>query len=258
MTDSSKIYEGLVDFHCHLDLYPNHLDLVKECENLGIKTLTVTNAPRVWLRNHKLVKDCKHVRAALGLHPQLAHLRETELVLFEQYISQSRYIGEVGLDGSQEYIGTFDVQRRVFTKILELCKEQKNKILTIHSRRAVSEVLTLLKQLQFLESGKAVLHWFTGNLNEARQALDLGLYFSINDPMITSISGRKLLKFLPIERILTESDGPFIRYENSPITPKDIIKTVRKIAAEHHLSDDTLKHKIIDNLKSILSHPNLD
>lgn len=257
MIDTSKIYEGLVDFHCHLDLYPNHTELIKECETLGIKTLTVINAPSVWSRNHQLVRDCKHVRVALGLHPQLAHQREKELVLFEKYISQTKYIGEVGLDRSQEFLSTLEVQQRVFRKILELCKQSGNKILTIYSRRAVPEVLSLLKEGSFLNYNKAVLHWFTGTLAEARQALDMGLYFSVNYRMINSANGKKLIKLLPIDRVLTESDGPFIGYKNSPTTPKDIFYTIKLTAIEHNLNEERMKQQIRDNLKTLLSFDNL-
>lgn len=223
MIDTLKSSEGLVDFHCHLDLYPNHTSLINECESLSIKTLTVTNAPKVWVRNYALVKDCKHVRAALGLHPQLAHQREKELILFEKYISQTRYIGEVGLDGSQEFLHTMEVQQRVFRKILELCRQSGDKILTVHSRRATSGVLNLIQEVGFSNKGKVVLHWFTGSQSEAKTALDLGMYFSINYRMINSVSGKKLIKFLPVDRILTESDGPFINYRNSPTTPKESV-----------------------------------
>ncbi|MCG6137071.1 MAG: hypothetical protein MET45_20960 [Nostoc sp. LLA-1] len=51
MTASSINSADLVDFHCHLDLYPNYLEVMRECEELGIKTLTVTNAPCVWTQS---------------------------------------------------------------------------------------------------------------------------------------------------------------------------------------------------------------
>ena len=61
----------LVDFHCHLDLYPDHAAIVEECESRGVFTLAVTTTPRAWPRNNELASATRHVRAALGLHPQL-------------------------------------------------------------------------------------------------------------------------------------------------------------------------------------------
>lgn len=61
--------KGLVDFHCHLDLYPDHYSAVRDAEKAGIFTLAVTTTPRAWPRNHEIAKRTKYVRAALGLHP---------------------------------------------------------------------------------------------------------------------------------------------------------------------------------------------
>ncbi len=61
----------LVDYHCHLDLYPDFEKLIAECEKKEIYTLTVTTTPRAWPKNLALTKNLKFVRPALGLHPQL-------------------------------------------------------------------------------------------------------------------------------------------------------------------------------------------
>ena len=68
---------GLVDFHCHLDLYPDHSTAVREADAAEVFTLAVTTTPRARPRNHELAQRTKHVRAALGLHPQLVAERET-------------------------------------------------------------------------------------------------------------------------------------------------------------------------------------
>ena len=72
---------GLVDFHCHLDLYPDHEAAVLEADQAGVFTLAVTTTPRAWPRNHELAQRTRHVRAALGLHPQLVAERANELDL---------------------------------------------------------------------------------------------------------------------------------------------------------------------------------
>lgn len=65
-----------MDFHFHLDLYPNHEALIRECDREGVATLIVTTTPKVWTRNQELASASKHVRVALGLHPQLVAERE--------------------------------------------------------------------------------------------------------------------------------------------------------------------------------------
>lgn len=60
-----------VDFHCHLDLYPDLEDAIAKAEAARIYTLTVTTTPKAWPRNYELTRHTRYVRAALGLHPQL-------------------------------------------------------------------------------------------------------------------------------------------------------------------------------------------
>ena len=74
-----------VDFHCHLDLYPDHEAAIARAEAAGVYTLTVTTTPKAWPRNFQLTRDTRFVRAALGLHPQLAAERAAELPLWEHY-----------------------------------------------------------------------------------------------------------------------------------------------------------------------------
>lgn len=89
----------LVDFHCHLDLYPDFEALVAESDRLGIFTLAVTTTPKAWSRNNELASSTKYVRAALGLHPQLVSERWREIDIWERLVGETRYVGEVGLDG---------------------------------------------------------------------------------------------------------------------------------------------------------------
>jgi TatD DNase family protein len=252
-TDKSKM-QGFVDFHCHLDLFPNHLEVLKECEEFGIKTLTVTNAPRVWQQNQLFAKDCQHVRVALGLHPQLAHAYAHELNLFERYLPEAKYVGEVGLDGAPEYANTLEIQRQVFSKILNLCAQSGGKILTVHSRHASCEVIELIGNYLPSNKGKTVLHWFTGSMKEALVAIELGCYFSVNIKMLNSLKGRDLLSHLPPDRILTESDSPFIKLGKSLMYPKDIGKVIEKLALLWAIDEVSATSIIRNNLRNLLSN----
>src|ERR1700689_3499047 len=120
---------NLVDFHCHLDLYPDHAALVAVCEREQIHTLAVTTTPRAWPVNHQLACKTKYVRAALGLHPQLVAERAPEISLWEEYLPQARYVGEVGLDASPRFYRSFEQQKAVFARVLRGCSDQGDKIL---------------------------------------------------------------------------------------------------------------------------------
>lgn len=160
---------GLVDFHCHLDLYPDHETAVREADEAGVFTLAVTTTPRAWPRNHELAQRTKHVRAALGLHPQLVAEREAEIALWDDYLSETRYVGEVGLDAGPRYYKSMEAQQRVFQHILRRCAGAGDKIITVHSVRSVRAVLEHVEAFLPRSRGKVVMHWFTGTKSEARR-----------------------------------------------------------------------------------------
>jgi len=62
----------MIDFHCHLDLYPSPQEIVSECNRRGLYVLGVTTTPSAWEGTSKLVASARRIRIALGLHPELA------------------------------------------------------------------------------------------------------------------------------------------------------------------------------------------
>jgi TatD DNase family protein len=228
----------LVDFHCHLDLYPDYLDAIAECERAGIFTLTVTTTPRAWPHISKLTVDMPHVRVALGLHPQLVGERASELSLWKDLLSKTRYVGEVGLDAGPRYYRSFDLQKVVFGHVLQECAIVGGKILSVHSTRAATPVLDMIEAHLPPGRGQVVLHWFTGTKAEAHRAIDLGCYFSVNSEMLRNERHRATVATMPIERILTETDGPFTELDGRPTHPPDVMMTIESLA-RIHMSDST-------------------
>ena len=241
-----------VDFHCHLDLYPDHETAVARAEAAEVYTLTVTTTPKAWPRNLDLTRGTRYVRAALGLHPQLVAERANELPLWERYLPETRYVGEVGLDAGPRFYKSLDAQKRIFRTVLERCAEAGNKILTVHSVRSVSAVLDMIEQHLPYDRGLVVLHWFMGSRKEARRAEALGCYFSVNLEMTRSERGRTLVADMSIDRILTETDGPFTHTGGRPTEPADSKATVDAIACVRNTSPDALANVIDTNLKALL------
>ena len=243
---------GLVDFHCHLDLYPDFPALVRRCDEAGVFTLTVTTTPKAWSRNHALAGETRHVRAALGLHPQLVANRAHEVELWEELLPQTRYVGEVGLDAGPRYYPSFDAQKQVFEHVLKRCAASGDKVLTIHSVRSAKTVLDMIERHMPPARGSAVLHWFTGSVAEARRAVDLGCYFSVNAAMLDAEKQRALVATLPVERLLTETDGPFTKLDLRPTTPLDVGAAVRGLAGLNAVSETTMAQQVRANLKALL------
>lgn len=243
---------NLVDFHCHLDLYPDHAAAVAECESAGVFTLGVTTTPRAWPRNNELAAPTHCVRASLGLHPQLV----SEMSLWERYLPETRYVGEVGLDCGPRFYRSLDLQKQVFGHILRVCARSGGKILSVHSVRAATAVLDMIEAHLPVSCGRVVLHWFTGSKAEARRAVDLGCYFSINAEMLMNKRHRAIIETLPIERILTESDGPFTQVLGRPAYPIDVLTAVDLLARARGIDPNSVASKTRDNLKRLVSeHP---
>lgn len=242
-----------IDFHCHLDLYPNHVQLIEECDRLSIATLAVTTTPKAWPRNQELARNSRHVRVALGLHPQLVSERAAEISEFEEYLPQTRYVGEVGLDAGPRYFKSLPQQKLVFQKVLQLCAAHGDKILTIHSVRSVTQVLDMIESALPVAKGRVVLHWFTGTRAEAKRAVNLGCYFSINRQMLIKPERRALVSELPADRLLTETDGPFVKMEDRQIVPMDIESTVVALAAVRAVPEKEMATRLLRNLLALVS-----
>lgn len=253
MSVSPVRIRGLVDFHCHLDLYPDHTAAVAECERAGIFALAVTTTPRAWPRNKELSEATRHVRAALGLHPQLVAQRAGELSLWEEYLPEARYVGEVGLDAGPRFFRSLELQKQVFERVLQACAQAGGKILTVHSVRAATAVLDMVEAFLPPERGRVVLHWFTGSKAESRRAVELGCYFSINSEMLRNERHRGMVATLPIERLLTESDGPFARVLGRPGHPADMPMTIELLAHARGIAPSAAASAIRTNLRSLLS-----
>lgn len=226
----------LHDTHYHLDLCKNPEEMALNIEQAKVYTIAVTNTPSVFFYTHKISQKSKYIRAALGLHPELASQRYNEMSLFSDLINQTRYIGEIGLDNYNRSSEDYNIQKIVFNKILDLCADKKNKIITVHSRKATSDVISMIGD-NF--SGKVILHWYTGGLKDLDTAIKYGFYFSVNYPMTISESGRKIIERLPADRLLLETDGPFTSYHTRDFSPllcnevhENILKLKKSIMSE--------------------------
>lgn len=256
-TDSldAAISSGLVDFHCHLDLYRDHKAAIAECERNGVRTLAVTTTPKAWPRNHELTQRTRHVRAALGFHPQLVANRANELPLWEDYLRETRYVGEVGLDAGPRFYRSFDLQKEVFEQILRTCAQQGGKILSVHSVRAATAVLDRVENNLPLSRGRVVLHWFTGTVAQARRAVELGCYFSINAEMFRTDRHRAMIGVLPLDRLLTETDGPFTAIHGRPTRPSDVQTVVHTLARVRERRPAEIIAAVRTNLRALLAGP---
>ena len=240
----------MIDFHCHLDLYPEPQAVVKECALRGVYALAVTTTPSAWQGTSELISGTDRIRVALGLHPELARERRSELPLFDQLLPRTRYVGEIGLDGSPEMRSFWTDQNYVFDHILAACRAAGGKIMTIHSRRAITEVLNSLEAHP--GAGTPILHWYSGGSRELTRAVDLGCWFSVGPAMLSGEKGRKLAARMPRDRVLTETDGPFAMVDGRTAFPWDVDFALETLGELWGVEKGTAQTTIDDNLKHLI------
>jgi len=239
----------MIDSHCHINQYDDPLSIAQECEIEGIITIAMTNLPSEFEDAFSWVRRYKRIRLSLGLHPLLAKYHQKELPIFERLIDKTSYIGEVGLDFSRQGKGTEKIQLESLTRVFELLKN-KTRFVSIHSRNAESMVIDLMNQHNVRG---AVLHWYSGSIQNLDKAVALGNYLSINTSMIGSKNGQKIIARIPPDRLLTETDGPFIKVHNRPVRPTDISMIYDYLAQTWGIGRADVEKQVKANFMTIIT-----
>lgn len=193
----------LYDTHFHLDLQKNVKAAIEEINANKIYTIAMTNLP-VLYEKEKQQYDSPYIRTALGFHPELIGEYKKYIPLMWEKLSEARYIGEVGLDFTDKTYQADQVS--FFSELVQRCRKDENKIISIHSRKAEREVLDVLDDAF---SFKAILHWYSGDESLLNRAVKMGCYFSVNVNMLKSRKIERMLEIVPKNRILLETDSPF-------------------------------------------------
>lgn len=239
----------MIDFHCHLDLYSNPVDVSRQCAERGLYVLSVTTVPSAFLKTRDLAQSNPRIRTALGLHPQIAHERHAELAQFEHLIESADYVGEIGLDGAPEFRSSWEIQSRVFQRCLEITAAAGGRVMSLHTRRSATAVLDALEKVP--GAGTPVLHWFSGTNRELDRAVGMGCWFSVGPGMLRSENGRRLASRIPRERLLIESDGPFVQLYNRAIWPWEAAEAIDWLAGAWQDESASVRTTLAANLAGI-------
>jgi TatD DNase family protein len=200
----------MIDTHCHIDLFDTPLDIARTLEAALDTCIAVTMLPMHFELAQKHLTGFRRINAALGLHPLRAREGRQQFRRFTKLASSTEFFGEIGIDGSSEGHSTMELQTELFQgAILAI---PKGAFVSVHSRSACREVLQILKTSN---KRPVCFHYFTGGELAAKEVAREGHYFSINHRMLDTRSPhRALIAALPKERILAETDGPFLGSDN--------------------------------------------
>lgn len=197
----------MIDVHCHLtdEAFQNNLDqIIAEAKEVGVRAFISSGLGFKDSLKVLEISDYHTIYPAIGIMPY--DLRELELVidLIEKNSDKIVAIGEVGLDYYASDETDRKVQEKALMEFIELAR-RLNLPLVIHSRSAGKYALQILIENR---AEKVVMHAFDGSASHAEKGVEKGYFFSIPPSINRSQQKQKLVKRLPLDNLLLESDAP--------------------------------------------------
>ncbi|MBU1091112.1 MAG: TatD family hydrolase, partial [Candidatus Omnitrophica bacterium] len=229
----------LIDTHCHLD-FPefdrDREEVIQRSRQEGIDYIVnIGSSLKGSEQSIELAKRYDFIYATVGLHPHEADRADQAMQnTLSDLAKQDKVvaIGEIGLDYFKNYSNP-ENQRPLFKSLLGLAKSL-NLPVVIHNRQAQGDTLSILKENMPI---KAVVHCFSGDENFLNQCLDLGFFvsFTCNITYRKAENLRSLVKLAPMERLMLETDAPFLSPEehrgrrNEPLYVKSLANKIASI-----------------------------
>ncbi|MBI5079513.1 TatD family hydrolase [Candidatus Wolfebacteria bacterium] len=271
-----------IDVHAHLNFpdYQNDADeVVRRAFDSGVWIINVGTDRK---SSRKAVEMARFypsgMWAAVGQHPTEKEI--FDYGFYEKLAADSKVvaIGECGLDyavfvrerskrlqkrasaeaesegGLQQKIKK---QKEIFIKHIELANELK-KPLMIHCRDAFGdliEILTANRRL-LIPDRPGIIHFFTGSKENAEILLEMGFYFSFGGLITFNRSLDEIIDFLPIERILLETDSPFVApepYRGKRNEPAYVVETAKKLAILKNVSLEKISDETFSNAQKLFA-----
>lgn len=234
-----------VNAHEHILTYKDLKNALAEIKDNKIITLACSMDIEEYEKIKEISKENEYIIKGFGIHPWKVEL-DTKLDKLEKYIVDCDFIGEIGLDffwDTRKEV--YNKQIEVFEYFISMAKKHK-KISNIHTKGAELEILKILKE-NSLEN--QIIHWYSGPLDLVDDYLSLNSKFTISSDIKYSKLTDQLIEKLPLENILTETDGPTsLEWVNGilskPTFIKDIVKYIAKIKG---LEEEFVKDKIYKN-----------
>ena len=233
-------------------------NLIKDMRDFGIgKIINVGADMQSSLNSINLAKKYDFFYAAVGVHPyDTKEMCTEDIKLLQKYCECYKVvaIGETGLDYHYEEADR-EEQCYWFKKQLELAKELKMPVF-LHDRESYNDFAKILRQYPTVAK-KSVVHCFTGNRYEVEDYIELGCYIGVTGWICDERRGdelREAVRYIPPERLMIETDGPFLiprdlkpKPKKNRNEPKYLPHILDRIANEMGLDSQELGEQVTEN-----------
>ena len=246
----------MIDTHAHLLCFEDLNNVINSMEQDGLeKIVTIGTTLEDSKQSINLASKYKNVYCSVGIYPEYAEgITEKDLNELEDlaYNKKVVAIGEIGLD---YHNGDSDkeIQKQVFVKQLEIA-DRLGIPFCIHCRSAADDVINVLKENKHLIKHSGVMHCYSEGAKYIKEFLNLGLYISFSGNITFKKSDRSFLKDIPLDKILIETDAPYLSPE--PLRgrrnyPKNVLLTAKRIAQELNISFEEFDKITTKNAKNL-------
>jgi TatD DNase family protein len=235
-----------IDSHAHLDTSnydADRAEVIARARAAGVEIMLEIAGSDVGKGSLepglKLAEEHEFIYAAIGLHPHEASLFDPQLE--QALLACSRHSkvigwGEIGLDYYYDH-SPRDVQQRAFRRQLELAIDRRLPVI-IHTRDAEDDTIAILREVWANVGGAeigGIIHCFTGTQALADAAIEMGFHISFSGVLTfkTAEELRNVARSVPMERLLIETDCPFlapIPYRGKRNEPAFVVETARKLS----------------------------
>ncbi|MDB3887282.1 TatD family hydrolase [Candidatus Pelagibacter sp.] len=250
----------MIDSHCHLDHEPLLGDLsnvIKRSKEVGIKKLlTISTSYESFDRIKNIIQKDEMIYGTIGIHPHETTKNKITSDIIVKNITENEKIIGIGETGLDFYYNNSDKNDQInsFKEHIE-ASIKTNSPLIIHSRDAEVETFEILSEYKN-QNLKILMHCFTGSKDFAKKLLTLNAFFSASG-IITfknSLELQETFKFLPLDRILIETDSPFLApvpNRGKKNEPSFIDYTAQKLADIKSISKSEIANLTTNNFNKL-------
>lgn len=245
-----------IDIHSHLNLSPlleTQNEVMERMKEKNVATITVGTGLETSREAIRLADENDFLYATVGIHPN--HEESWSEELGEMAMNPKVVaIGECGLDYFRNESEESKIrQKEIFLKHIELAKKV-SKPLMIHSRPSKGSMDAYEEVLNILENSgvKANFHFFVGNIDIAKKALAGGHTMSFDGPITFSGDYDEVIRFLPLESIMAETDAPYaapVPYRGKVCEPWMVEEVYKAVARIKGLDEEMVRTALIANSK---------